>query len=199
MNMVEGNSSPYLIVGLGNPGKRHKRNRHNAGFMLLDYLAEEVEVQFLKSRGQALVAEKEIELQRTVLAKPQTYMNLSGNSIRQLQKLYQVPTQRLLVAFDELDLDLGVLRLRPSGGSSGHNGMRSIIQQLGTQDFARLRIGIGRPAKGIDPAEYVLQDFSNAELEYLSPTLQRGAVCVRHFLGRGIESAMNQCNPNSEK
>jgi PTH1 family peptidyl-tRNA hydrolase len=145
-----------------------------------------------------LVAEVDNGSQKIILAKPQTFMNLSGNSLRQLIKLYHVPLQRLLVAFDELDLDIGMLRMRPSGGSSGHKGMRSIIQQIGTHDFPRLRIGIGRPPKGIDPADYVLKDFSTSELAFLQPTFQRGAACIKQFIQYGIEPAMNQCNPNIE-
>lgn len=196
--MTNREQTTHLIVGLGNPGKRYKLNRHNAGFLLLDRIAGEMRIAFSKSRGQALIAEQADGSHRIILAKPQTFMNLAGNSIRQLLKLYQAPLEHLLVAFDELDLELGMLRMRPGGGSSGHNGMRSIIQQLGVNHFPRLRIGIGRPPKGVDPAVYVLQDFTSFELSSLELTLQRGTTCVQHFIEQGIEHAMNTCNAGSE-
>lgn len=190
--------SPYLIVGLGNPGKRYRLNRHNTGFMLVDLIANEMGISFSRSRGHALIAESNDRAQTIILAKPQTFMNLSGNSVRQLVRLYKISLPHLLVAFDELDLDLGVLRMRPAGGSSGHKGMRSIINQLGTQSFPRLRMGIGRPSRGEDPSDFVLKDFTPSERPIIEETFERGAACVNQFIEHGIDSAMNICNSDSD-
>jgi PTH1 family peptidyl-tRNA hydrolase len=185
---------PYLIVGLGNHGRQYRGNRHNAGFMLMDRLAERLEVKFSRLESKALVAKANFQEERLILAKPQTYMNLSGQAVGALQRFYKVPLEYLLVAYDDVDLPLGSIRLRPSGGSAGQKGMKSIIERLGTQDFPRLRLGVGRPPGRMSAADYVLQDFSSAEIELLNPTLDSGVEAVLTFIIEGLETAMNQYN-----
>ena len=136
---------PYLIAGLGNPGRKFEHNRHNVGFMLLNRLSEKLGERFGKVESRALVAKPTYHGERIILAKPQTFMNNSGSSVSSLVRFYKVPLENLLVAYDDVDLPIGSLRLRPSGGSAGQKGMQSIIERLGTEEFPRLRIGTGRP------------------------------------------------------
>ena len=191
-------SAPYLIVGLGNPGPQYRRNRHNIGFMLLDRLAERLGVKFSRLQSKALFTTAGYQERRIVLAKPQTYMNLSGQAVGALLRFYKMPLENMLVAYDDVDLPLGTLRLRPEGGSAGQKGMASIIERLGTQSFPRLRLGIGRPPGRMDAANYVLQDFSSAEIEFLSPVLENAAEAALVFVLHGLEQAMNQYNGTIE-
>jgi PTH1 family peptidyl-tRNA hydrolase len=191
--MVEDNF-PYLIVGLGNPGPHYRYNRHNIGFMLADRLAERLGVKFSRLESKALVTKGEHQGRRIVLAKPQTFMNLSGQAVGALVRFYKVPLSNLLIAYDDVDLPLGTLRLRPGGGSAGQKGMASIIERLGTQEFPRLRLGIGRPPGRMDAADYVLQDFSAGERELLGPVLDRAAEAALVFVVEGLEAAMNRYN-----
>jgi PTH1 family peptidyl-tRNA hydrolase len=188
------NSPPYLIVGLGNPGREYRQNRHNVGFMLMDRLAERLKVSFSRLESKALVTKADYEGKRLILVKPQTFMNLSGQAAGALLRFYKVPLENLLVAYDDVDLPLGALRLRPDGGSAGQKGMGSIIERLGTQAFPRLRIGIGRPPGRMDAAAYVLQDFSSAEEKELLLALERGVDAVLVFVTHSLEIAMNQYN-----
>lgn len=187
-------SQPFLIAGLGNPGRQYRGNRHNVGFMFADRLAARLNVSFARLESKALVTRADFQGQRIVLAKPQTYMNLSGQPVGSLLRYYKIPLQNLLVAYDDVDLPLGALRLRPTGGSAGQKGMESIIQVLGTQDFPRLRIGIDRPPGRMDAAAYVLQDFSRFQAETLVPTLDRAVDAALVFVTHGLETAMNQYN-----
>jgi len=188
----------YLIVGLGNIGREHRNNRHNVGFMTLDRLVERHKLMgFTKKQGKALITTGLVANVPVILAKPQTYMNLSGGAVSALLHFYDLPLERLLVCFDELDLPVGTIRIRPEGGSAGQNGMTSIIQHLGTESFPRLRIGIGRPPGRMDAAAYVLQDFRGDDLEIMKVTLDRAADAVEVFLSEGIVAAMNRFNgPN---
>ena len=183
-----------LIVGLGNPGPKYAANRHNAGFRFVDRLGSKLGLAFDKRKSQALLALGDFDGRRLVLAKPQTYMNESGKAVAPLAHFYKVQPERLLVVYDDLDLPPGTLRLRPEGGSGGHKGMRSIIQHLGTQEFPRLRIGVGRPPGRMDPAAYVLQNFSADEEALLEETLERAVRAVQLWLCEGIDSAMSQHN-----
>jgi len=185
---------PYLIVGLGNPGAGYRHNRHNIGFMLVDRVAERLGVKFSRLESKALLTKGEHQRRRVVLAKPQTFMNLSGQSVGGLVRFYKVPLANLLVAYDDVDLPLGTLRIRPDGGSAGQKGMSSIIDRLGTQEFPRLRLGIGRPPGRMEAADYVLQDFSPGEIELLRLTLDRAAEAALVFVAEGLEAAMNQFN-----
>jgi len=183
-----------LIVGLGNPGRQYRNNRHNAGFMLIDRIALEFNLRLETHRSESLVTTGTHAGRQFVLAKPQTYVNETGRAVAGLVRFHRVEPPNLLVAFDDLDLELGSLRMRPFGGSSGHRGMRSLINHLGDQGFPRLRIGIGRPPGRLDPAGYVLSNFDSDELELVSEALDRGLACVRRFLEAGIEKAMTDCN-----
>jgi PTH1 family peptidyl-tRNA hydrolase len=185
---------PLLIVGLGNPGREHRRSRHNVGFMLVEGLAHELGLAFTRRQAKAQVASGRLGRRKVVLAKPQTYMNLSGESVAPLARFYRVEDGGLLVICDDLDLPLGTLRLRPGGGSAGHNGLRSIMDLLGRQDFPRLRIGIGRPPGRMDPADYVLHEFDEADRTLLEETLGRAIAAVRLFATDGIEAAMTRYN-----
>ena len=188
----------YLVAGLGNPGREYRENRHNIGFMLVDRLCRELLITPGKVQAKAIVATGQYAGKKIVLAKPQTYMNLSGQSVGGLMRFYKIPNERLLVAHDDLDLPFGTIRLRPGGGSSGQKGVASIIQQLGTQNFARLRLGIGRPPGQMDPAAYVLQDFTRQEKDELDSVLNRAAKAALVFIESGLETAMNQFNGTSK-
>ncbi len=187
-------SAPFLIVGLGNPGRDYRHHRHNVGFMLLDRLAHDLDLRFSRRKARALVAEGRLAGQRAILAKPQTFMNLAGQSVGPLVRFFQVPLANLLVACDDLDLPRGVLRFRPGGGSAGHRGLRSIFEALGSQDFQRLRIGIGRPPGSMDPADYVLQDLDRDEREVIDAAIARGIEGIHLLVEQGIEAAMNRFN-----
>lgn len=198
MNLInpqsETRSQTFLIAGLGNPGREYAATRHNIGFMLIDRLAARLEVRFGRLESKALVTKGEWQGCRLVLAKPQTYMNLSGQAVGALLRFYKIPVENLLVAYDDVDLPLGVLRLRPDGGSAGQKGMASIIERLGTQTFPRLRLGIGRPPGRMDAAAYVLQDFGRGETELLGQILDRAVDATLTFVTHGLDTAMNQYN-----
>ena len=187
--------SKYLIVGLGNPGRHFRGNRHNAGYMLIDRMLERYAASMQRSVGEALVA---IIADRVVLAKPQTYVNESGRSVASLIRTFGINISRLLIVFDDLDLPLGTLRMRPFGGSSGQRGMRSVTNHLGTQEFPRLRIGIGRPQGQRAAEDYVLSDFSDDQQALLDSALDRGAECVRRFIAADIQIAMTECNTSEQ-
>lgn len=189
----------YLITGLGNPGREYITNRHNVGFMLVDRLAARLETAFSRLESKALLAKTQYQGKRIILAKPQTYMNLSGQAVSSLFRFYKLPLSHVLVAYDDVDLPFGTIRLRPKGGSAGQKGMRSIIERLGSQDFPRLRIGIGRPPGRMDAAAYVLQDFSSFETKLLEEILTQGSDAVLHYITHGIESAMTIYNQQVEE
>lgn len=187
-------NTPFLIVGLGNPGAEYKNNRHNAGFMVLDELAAKLGAPFGRMQHQALLAQARHGEERLVLAKPRTFMNVSGQAVGSLVRFYKVPLERLLVVYDDADLPFEALRLRPEGGAAGQKGMRSIIERLGTQAFPRLRVGIGRPKGRMSTPAHVLQDFSQQEQEALPFMLSRAAEAILCFVDEGIETAMNKYN-----
>lgn len=189
-----GSKVTFLIAGLGNPGREYRHNRHNVGFMLVSRLAERLGVTFSRMESKALVTKGEHRGARLILAKPQTYMNLSGQAVGSLARFYKIALENLLVAYDDVDLPLGTLRLRPKGGSGGQKGMASIIEHLGTEDFPRMRIGIGRPPGRMPASAYVLQDFSPAEEEFMDLTLERATDALLVFASEGLEAAMNQYN-----
>lgn len=184
----------YLLVGLGNPGREYKRHRHNVGFMLLDHLAEMQGLSFGSVRRRSLTACGSISGEPVMLAKPQTFMNLSGHAVCQLLRYYRVPLDRLLVIYDDLDLPLGAMRFRESGGTGGHKGMGSIVEQLGSKTFARLRVGIGRPPGRMDPVDYVLQPFGAQEESLLSLVLAEAAAGILTFLTEGITVTISRHN-----
>jgi len=183
-----------LIVGLGNPGRIYRYNRHNVGFQVIDHLAKAHGLRFNQRRANARLAMGHIAGVPVILAKPQTFMNLSGRPVAGLIRFYGVALSNMLVVYDDLDLPVGRIRLRPGGGTGGHKGMKSLIEHLGSEEFPRLRIGIGRPPGHMDPADYVLQDFSTTEGEVLRPTLERAIAAIARWLTAGLDAAMNEFN-----
>jgi PTH1 family peptidyl-tRNA hydrolase len=184
----------FLLIGLGNPGREHRDNRHNVGFMLIDRLAVRLDARGMRMQSKAIITTAVYENRKLLLAKPQTYMNLSGDSVQGLLRFYKLPMENLLVAHDDLDIPFGTLRVRPGGGPGGQRGMASAIERLGTKDFARLRIGISRPPGRMDPAAYVLQNFSRDEIAQLSGILDRAADAALTFVGEGLDKTMNKFN-----
>jgi PTH1 family peptidyl-tRNA hydrolase len=194
MNSQIETSPIYLIVGLGNPGREYQASRHNIGFMLVSYLAEKLDVSFTRLQSKALVTKTDYQNRRVILAKPQTYMNLSGQAVASLVKFYKIPLNHLMVVYDDVDLPFGRIRIRPSGGSAGQKGMQSIINQLGTQEFPRMRLGVGKPPGSKQAASYVLRDFSAEDADFLPQVLERGAEAVSMFITDDLVSAMNNFN-----
>ena len=184
----------FLIVGLGNPGREYKDNRHNVGFMLVDRLSVRLNARMSRVQAKALVGSVNYEGNKLILAKPQTYMNLSGQSIQGLARFYKLPLENMIVAHDDLDLPFGTIRIRPGGGPGGQKGVASTIERLGTKDFRRLRIGIGSPPGRMDPAAYVLQDFSKTDQTLLSEILDHAADATITFITEGLNTAMNKFN-----
>jgi PTH1 family peptidyl-tRNA hydrolase len=183
-----------LIVGLGNPGPAYARHRHNLGLMAVDRFAERHGFRFTKGVGNALVATGAFEGEPLTLAKPQTFMNRSGAAVRSLLRRHARGPHDLVVVYDELDLPLGRVRLRQEGSAGGHNGMKDVIQALGTQQFARLRLGIGRPPGNEDSADFVLSPFKPDERPVVEAMLDAAVAALEHLLRQGIESAMNEAN-----
>jgi PTH1 family peptidyl-tRNA hydrolase len=184
----------FLIVGLGNPGRDYRLNRHNIGFRAVDHLAKAWGITLGSVRNKALIGQGQFGDVRVILVKPQTFMNLSGQSVSSLVRFYKIPLEKMLVTYDDLDLPLGTLRLRENGGSAGHKGMISIIGLLGSNAFPRLRLGIGRPAGRMPVEAYVLQDFTDKEEELLSSLFDRSVEAVEVFIDNGINLAMTQFN-----
>jgi peptidyl-tRNA hydrolase, PTH1 family len=182
----------WLIVGLGNPGPEYAGNRHNCGFMVADLLAERIGAPFKRDRSRARVAAGQLAGLPVTVAKPQTFMNLSGGPVAALVRFYKVPPERLVVIHDELDLPFGAIRLKQGGGDNGHNGLRSVTAALGTRDYVRVRVGIGRPPGRMDPADFVLHNFSAAERKVLPDILERSADAVEAVQLHGLAVAQNQ-------
>ena len=183
-----------LIVGLGNPGLAYRHNRHNVGFMVADALAEKLEIPLKRVKFKAQIGNGKLEGIPIIIAKPLTFMNKSGEAVAPLVRYFKVPLERLLVIHDDMDLPLGTLRMRPSGGSAGHNGMLSIFDKLGTNAIPRLRVGIGRPPGRMDPADYVLQDFPKSDEELLKMVIAKACEAALAFITTGLEKAMNTYN-----
>lgn len=183
-----------IIAGLGNPGKNYANTRHNIGFMVLDRLAATHHLKFDKMMNRGLVALGDIGGAKIALVKPQTFMNDSGTCVSPLLKFYKSTLDDLLVIYDELDLPAAQVKLRKQGGPAGHNGMRSLIQHLGTQDFARIRMGIGRPPGKMAAKDFVLQDFSKLELSEMDSAIDLALKGIEHWLTESIDNAMNRLN-----
>lgn len=188
----------FLIAGLGNPGRKYRGNRHNIGFMVLDRLASSYGISSSKVQNKAIVGDGRIQEQSVILAKPQTYMNSSGDAVGPLANFYKVPVENVLIVYDELDLPFGTLRFRERGGSGGHNGMKSLINHLG-EGFPRLRLGIGRPPGRMPVMAYVLRDFDKEELPLLDEVLDEAIRGIETFLTDGIQLAMSRHNKNLDK
>jgi peptidyl-tRNA hydrolase, PTH1 family len=181
----------WLIIGLGNPGPEYAGNRHNVGFMCADLLATQIGSTFKRDRSRAMAANGRLGGVPVTLAKPLSFMNLSGGAVASLRAFYKLPAERILVMHDELDLPFDTIRLKLGGGDNGHNGLRSVTAALGTRDYHRLRIGIGRPPGRMDPADFVLRNFSPAERKELPDILGRSADAVETLLTRGLAAAQN--------
>jgi peptidyl-tRNA hydrolase, PTH1 family len=181
----------WLVVGLGNPGPKYAGNRHNVGFHVVDLLAERMGARFKAHKGRADVVEGRLAGQRVVLAKPSSYMNLSGGPVASLRDFFKIPVERIVVVHDELDLPFATLRLKRGGGDNGHNGLRSLTQSLGTKDYLRVRWGIGRPPGRQDPADFVLKDFTAVERKELPFHVDRAADAVEALLTTSLEAAQN--------
>lgn len=181
-----------MIIGLGNPGDKYEKTRHNVGFMLVDMLAVDLKVAVSKSKYQALLGEAQLDGEKIILVKPQTYMNLSGEAVGQLVRWYKLAVEDILVVYDDMDLPFGKLRIRSSGGPGGHNGMKSIIAHLGTNKFNRMRIGIGQP--GVGDVDHVLGRFSKQELAAIEQIINKTIQAIYTFVQQDLNVAMNKFN-----
>ncbi|WP_199725498.1 aminoacyl-tRNA hydrolase [Nocardiopsis sp. Huas11] len=181
----------WLVVGLGNPGPTYAGNRHNAGFMVVDALARAGNERWKSHKARAEVVETRLDGTPVVLAKPRTYMNLSGGPTAALSTFYKIPVERIVVVHDELDIDFGALKLKRGGGSGGHNGLKSLTASLGGPDYVRVRFGVGRPPGRMDAAAFVLRDFSSTERGELDLNVERAADAVRTVLTDGLDRAQN--------
>ncbi len=183
-----------VVVGLGNPGSRYRNTRHNVGFEVLAGVARRHETPGPRMKFEAEIVEAQIGEEKTLLVAPQTYMNASGRSVRRLVDFYRVPVENLLVICDDMNLDVGRLRCRRSGSSGGQKGLENIIHHLGTQDFARLRIGIGRAPDRMDAADYVLSRFRGEDVETIEQAIQAAGDGVEMWIGQGLDATMNRFN-----
>jgi PTH1 family peptidyl-tRNA hydrolase len=185
---------PWIVVGLGNPGSRYAANRHNVGAHVVDALAARHKVALSRHKGSVTAARIAVGAERVpvVLAVPTTFMNVSGEPVRDLARFYKVAPERICVVHDELDIDFGLVRLKLGGGEGGHNGLRSISGLLGTRDYHRVRVGIGRPPGRMDPADFVLRDFSAAERPEIAVSVVEAADAVEDLVGHGLLAAQQR-------
>jgi len=190
-----GNKSGYkLVCGLGNPGLKYAHTRHNVGYQVVARIAQQAGAVWSKYRELAWTCEIRLDDVPVILVQPMTFMNLSGGAVQPLARKHRIAPENLMVVGDDLDLAFGTLRLRPSGSAGGHRGIQSVIEQLGSQQFPRLRVGIGRPTDDQDPAHYVLQPFPYEEREHLQNIIDQAVIAVDTWVREGIDSAMNRCN-----
>lgn len=188
----------YIICGLGNPGKKYENTRHNLGFLTIDRIAESLSVKIGRSKFNALTGETRIAGEKVLLVKPQTYMNLSGEAVRDIVRFYKVPVENLIVIYDDFDLPLGTLRIRKFGSAGTHNGMRSVIYQLNSDRFPRIRIGIGEENRARDLVDFVIGGFSKESASIARESVIRAAEAAVSILEDGIDKAMNRFNTKSE-
>ncbi len=184
----------YIIVGLGNPGKQYENTRHNVGFNVIDILAEEYDISVTKMKHKALIGEGRVGTEKVVLVKPVTYMNLSGESLAEIYNFYKVDTNNIVVIYDDIDLDVGKIRIRKKGSGGTHNGMRSIVKCLGTTDFPRVRVGVSKPEPGRDLANFVLSKFAPDEVADLKEGLEKSVLAIDSIIRENIDLAMNKYN-----
>ena len=190
----------YIIVGLGNPDKQYEGTRHNVGFDVIDKLAEKYNISVDTKKHRAYIGKGVIEGQKVILAKPQTYMNLSGESVFSMTDYYKIaPEEELLVVYDDISLDVGQLRIRKKGSAGGHNGIKNIIAHLGTMEFPRIKVGVGEKPKGYDLADYVLGKFSKGEQELMEEGYQNAVEAVAAIVQGNMEQAMNQYNKKKKE
>jgi len=184
----------YIIVGLGNPGRQYDGTRHNVGFHVIDLLAQRHNIKVNKLKHKALYGEGFWAGEKVILAKPQTFMNLSGESVRDMVEFYKIEPENLIVVYDDIDIDTGLLRIRMKGSAGSHNGMKSIIYQVQSQDFPRVRIGIGRP-EFEDLSSYVLGKFTKDEIPLIKDAIENASDAIEMIVEKGIDLAMNRYNP----
>ncbi|MBY4208230.1 aminoacyl-tRNA hydrolase [Rhodococcus fascians] len=196
MTPVSTENGPALIVGLGNPGPQYEKTRHNVGFMVADALAGRVGSSFSShKKSNSDIVQARLDGRSVVVAKPRTFMNLSGQPVAALARFFSVDPANIVVVHDELDIDFGALRLKLGGGEGGHNGLRSISQHLGTKDYLRVRVGVGRPPGRMDPASFVLKPFSTPERKDLGVVIEEAADAAELLLKVGLEAAQNRVHP----
>jgi PTH1 family peptidyl-tRNA hydrolase len=183
-----------IVVGLGNPTREYEGTRHNVGFSVIQRISDEYNIPVETKKHKALIGKGIIEGEKVILAKPQTYMNLSGESVRELLDYYKCDNSDLIVVYDDISLDVGRIRLRAKGSAGGHNGIKNIIAQLGTDVFDRIKVGVGEKPKQMDLVDYVLGRFSKDELEIIREGTDRAAKAVAQIISQGIEKAMNEFN-----
>ena len=183
-----------VIIGLGNPGKKYEDTRHNVGFMTIDTISKQWDIPVSQQKFRALIGEGRIDMQKVLLVKPQTYMNLSGESVNEILKFYKLSHEDILVIYDDLDLPVGKLRLREKGSAGGHNGIKSLIAHLGTQDFKRVKIGIDRPEPGRSVSDYVLGTFSKAEQTEIKKAVELAGDASVYWLKERFPNVMNKFN-----
>jgi PTH1 family peptidyl-tRNA hydrolase len=182
------------VVGLGNPGPEYAHTRHNAGFLVVDLIGENLRASYWKDEAGAKTAIVRLGEGDVVLAKPETYMNVSGKAVAKLSASYEVPPAEIVIVHDDIDLAPGLVRVKRGGGHGGHNGLRSLTEQLGTDTYLRVRVGVGRPPGRMDAADYVLEPLRGAALEELEAMVPTAAQAVLHVLEHGVESAMQEFN-----
>lgn len=188
-----------IIVGLGNPGKDYKNTRHNVGFMTVDKIAEELNVDIVKTKFKAVYGETNYKGEKVMLVKPVTYMNESGIAVRDIMNFYKISPEDLVVIYDDIDIDFGDIRIRKKGSAGSHNGMKSIIYQIQSEDFPRIRIGIGEKHKNQDLAKFVLSNFSKEEKEIIDNTVEEGGKAALDIIDNGVDHAMNNFNNRNKK
>jgi PTH1 family peptidyl-tRNA hydrolase len=183
-----------IIVGLGNPGAKYAGTRHNVGFSVIDELAEKYNISLTEKKHKAIFGKGIIEGEKVILAMPQTFMNLSGESVRELTDYYKCEPEEVIVVYDDIDLAVGKLRIREKGSAGGHNGMKNIVQHLGSQNFVRVRVGVGEKPKNMDLADYVLSRFGKDDLPYIRESCSNACDAIGIILSSGASAAMNKYN-----
>lgn len=184
----------YVVVGLGNPGQKYEKTRHNVGFDVIDILAKEYNISVTKIKHKALIGEGRIGSEKVLLVKPQTYMNLSGETLIDIYNYYKIDIENIIVIYDDIDLDVGKLRIRKKGSAGTHNGMKSIVKCLNSTNFPRVRVGVSKPIPGQDLADFVLSRFKKEELNNLECGLEKAYLAVETIIKENIDIAMNKYN-----
>ncbi|CCL35777.1 TPA: aminoacyl-tRNA hydrolase [Clostridioides difficile] len=184
----------YVVVGLGNPGKKYEKTRHNVGFDVIDILAKEYNISVTKIKHKALIGEGRVGTEKVLLVKPQTYMNLSGETLIDIYKYYKVDLSNIVVVYDDIDLEVGKIRIRKKGSGGTHNGMKSITKCLGSNDFPRVRVGVSKPEAGQDLADFVLSRFRKEESDNINEALEKAAYAIDSIIRENIDMSMNKYN-----
>ena len=184
----------YLIVGLGNPEEEYSKTSHNMGFNTINKISQQYNIEVKQNKFQALYGSGMIEKEKVILLKPQTYMNLSGNSVKEVVDFYKIEKEKILVIYDDMDIEPGKIKIRKKGSAGGHNGMKSIIQMIGTEEFPRIRVGIGRPIRKDDEINYVIGAIPEEDLKRLDEGIEKAQKAVEEILRNGVDSAMNKYN-----